>query len=57
MTHAVHNSGDMDSSLSSSSVRAAFAVDVYPNEYFRYIPNADTPDLVFDQTEAISIRT
>lgn len=44
MTHAVHNSGDMDSSLSSSSVRAAFAVDVYPNEYFRYIPNADTPE-------------
>lgn len=37
----VRNADDM--ALASSFVHAAFAVDVYPNEYFNYIPNADTP--------------
>jgi hypothetical protein len=33
----------VDVALAASFVHAAFAVDVYPNEYFRYIPNVDTP--------------
>ncbi|MCJ7739021.1 MAG: DUF4394 domain-containing protein [Anaerolineae bacterium] len=32
-----------DSLLSVSSGSAAFAVDVYPNEYMRYIPDTDRP--------------
>ena len=41
MTKPVRDSGDM--ALALSFVHAAFAVDVYPNEYFRYIPDADSP--------------
>ena len=41
MIKPVRDAGDM--TLTSSFVHAAFAVDVYPNEYFRYIPNADIP--------------
>ncbi|MCJ7736489.1 MAG: hypothetical protein MUQ10_04130, partial [Anaerolineae bacterium] len=33
----------LDSLLSLSSGSAAFAVDVYPNEYMRYIPDTDRP--------------
>jgi len=36
-------SGSIDSLLSPLAGHAAFAVDVYPNEYLRYIPNTDTP--------------
>ncbi len=35
--------GAKDVTLSMPFLHAAFAVDVYPNEYFRYIPNADAP--------------
>ncbi len=39
---SVRESGDMALSFS-SPVHAAFAIDVYPNEYLNYIPNAGTP--------------
>lgn len=37
-------SGSIDSLLSPLAGNAAFAVDVYPDEYLHYIPNIDTPE-------------
>lgn len=34
--------GSIDSLLSPLSTNAAFAMEIYPNEYMRYIPNTDT---------------
>ncbi len=36
-------SGSINSLLSPLAVNAAFVVEIYPNEYVRYIPNTDTP--------------